>query len=506
MNIFVKFIDILKSRKFFWSFSILFVSYVLIGLVLIGKIHGDYWEHLATIYSYSRDLINPDNPYILSEKPTHLFTPYHLFWGTISKIMHIHPYLLLPIIGALNTAFFIYAATKFSKNIIGDQKYTILMILTMLFFWFQPWGWSGFYNFGLIPLMSFYPFWFVLPLSLLIIALYGEKDNNLPILFIPIFPIAFLIHPLTGSFLMITTVVKGLTLKNKTWKQKLPLLIIPTLSFLLIFLWPYYSVLDTILNSDKFLSIGFVGAYDTFYNDFIIKISPALLGIPIVFILFKKKEYFIPLSLFLFVSIYALNYFFIHDFTLGRYIIFIGFFLQVLIVIGLKELESKGIFKYFFLIYMGVLLTLIPQQMNSSIKRVGGIQSVLNKKPLIPCLNIDLYNRFNNMRDYIEPEDVVIANMDNSWKLPAILGCKVVGVIHSNPFMEDFFLRGKQTKLFFNRNTLDKTRKEILKQYKVKYILFSKKIDGDLIDTIKLGDPVYEDDDYILLKVFREQD
>jgi hypothetical protein len=113
MNVFAKLINIITMRKTFLLFSVLLVTYVFLGLIFLGKIGGsDYWEHLATIYSYSRNLINPGNPYVLSENPTHLFTPYHLFWGAVSKTTHIHPYILLPVIGGLNIVFFIYAVNN----------------------------------------------------------------------------------------------------------------------------------------------------------------------------------------------------------------------------------------------------------------------------------------------------------------------------------------------------------------------------------------------------------
>ena len=107
------------------------------------------------------------------------------------------------------------------------------------------------------------------------------------------------------------------------------------------------------------------------------------------------------------------------------------------------------------------------------------------------------------MQNYIEPKDVVMANMNNSWKLPGILGCKVIGVEHSNPFMEDYFLRMKQTKIFFDKSASDQTREAILKKYNVKYILFSKKEDGDLINFIKQGKVIYEDNEYVLLNIFK---
>jgi hypothetical protein len=371
----------------------------------------------------------------------------------------------------------------------------------MLFFWYQPWGWSGFYHFGLLPLTSFYPYWFALPLSLLVIALYGENNKYSSILLIPVFSIVFLVHPLTGSFLVITTVVKVLTLRNKTWKQKASLLIMPPLSLLLIFLWPYYPVLEAVLGSNEFSKIGFAGNYSLFYSQFIFKISPALLGIPFILIFLKKKEYFIPLGLFLFTSIYAFNYFIAHNSTFARYIIFIGFFLQISIVMGIKEIAGKKVFKYFSMIYTVVLLILIPLHIYSSISQISVARAILYKKPLMQHLNIDTYNRFSNMRDYINPKDVVMANLTNSWKLPAILGCKVVGVLHSNPFMEDFFLRKKQTELFFNESTSDHIKEEILKQYKVKYILYSKKVDGELTNAINHRELLYQDEEYTLLKV-----
>jgi len=503
MNISLTIFKIITSRNIFWLFSVLFISYVFFGLIFIEKVGGyDYWEHLAAIHSYYLNILHPENPYILTQSPTHLFTPYHFFWGGISKIINIHPYILLPVIGLCNIILYIYAANKFCQHVIGDCKYTVLMILTMLFFWFDPWGWSGFYDFSLLPVTAVYPYWFAMPLAMLVVALYSEeRDSTFFILLIPVFSIVFLIHPLTGSFLIITTSVKIVLFKNKTRKQKTKILVTLPIALLLSFLWPYYPVLDTIINSSKFVSLGFAGDYMAFYKPFFYKTFPALFGMIFIYTFIKKQDYFIVLCLFVFSSIYLLNYCMLHSFTIARYVIYVVFFLHILIVMGMKEYYGKKEFKFFVVSYFSILVVLAPFHIHDSLKQIDNVvRAVIHKKPIIEQLNVDTFNRFIRMGDYIKSEDVVMASMEDSWKIPAILGCKVVGVLHSNPFMSDFFLRQKKTELFFNKNTSNKTRVKILENYKVSYILLSKKTDNRDLTVIENTDYVYQDDKYILMK------
>jgi hypothetical protein len=62
--------------------------------------------------------------------------------------------------------------------------------------------------------------------------------------------------------------------------------------------------------------------------------------------------------------------------------------------------------------------------------------------------------------------------MGTSWQIPAVLGCTVVGVEHSNPFMSDYAERRSATALFFRRNGVGaQKRLDILRQYKVAFIL-----------------------------------
>jgi len=148
---------VLLSRWIFIVFAIVLVGYNVIGMHLLYERGSDYWEHLASMYSFARNPVNPPNPYILSDEPTHLFTPYHLFWGVIARILNIHPFWLLPVIAGANVLLFVASTHVFSRKILRDEKYALALALTMLLFWNDPWSWSGFYNFGLLPLTAVFP-------------------------------------------------------------------------------------------------------------------------------------------------------------------------------------------------------------------------------------------------------------------------------------------------------------------------------------------------------------
>ena len=164
LKIIDKFEEFITSRIAFLIFSFSFILFIFFGLILLYSPGGsDYWEHLATIYHFSIDPMSTNNAYIASSKPFFLNTPYHLFWGLFSKTLSIHSFWILPIIGVINQILFLIATVYTSKFLTNSRRYALLIALTLLFFWYQPWQWSGFYHFGMLPMTSIYSFLFAFP-------------------------------------------------------------------------------------------------------------------------------------------------------------------------------------------------------------------------------------------------------------------------------------------------------------------------------------------------------
>lgn len=498
-------------RKTFISFSALLIFYNIIGTAFLYSWGGsDYWEHLAAINSFAINPLQPPNPYILSNSPTHLHTPYHFLWGTISHLLSIHPLWLFPFISGTNIFLFLLAVSKFCEHIIEDKKYALILATTMLVHWIYPWRFSGVYNFGLLPLTSVYPYWFAFPVSLLVISLFYSNNlsknffiNLVKILsYIFLVSLIFLIHPLTGIFLVISISVIALIKKSPTSYYKPIILLIPLFAILISFMWPFFPVFDAIIGSKSYDNVGFGDDWKLFYKFSIIRISPALIGLPLfISSLIRKKFNYLNITLSLLITIYTFNYFLIHNTVASRVIIFIALICQIGTVLLIKSLESSNKFVKSLSYYSIASLILLIPQLYQSLDRIGPIKDFFKGAVLGTYSNINIYNNYSPLKKYIKHNDVVLAPMKHSWALAGLLGCKVVGVEHSNPFMKDYFQRKSDTESFFSEQTSNFERAKIIKKYSVNYILVPfdfKYILGNKLEKIKL---IYKGKDYNLYLV-----
>ena len=492
------------SRKTYLFFAISLLLYNFIGVLLLDSRFGvDYWEHLATISAFSRNLLNPENPYILSDTPTHLFTPYHFFWGAVARLVRIHPFYLSPVIGTVNIIVFLIACQSLTVSIFKDKNYTLLTTLTFLFFWYHPWDWSGFYNFGLLPLTSTYPYWFAFSISIILIAqIYKNPPKDLLRLSILALIISLIIvtHPIVGSALGLSLSIIATTTDQLNLKQRLAFLSALLVALLVTLSWPFFPILKTIMNSQNFQQLEFAGNYQLFYEGFLIKISPALLGL---FFLFKFKHYkFITFGLVAVSSIYTINYFLFFNSPMARYIIFVVFYLHLGIIASFIVYRNQLVRSIFLCIFISILLVVSLGEIKRSVRWVGLIDDIRQGTTLGYHSNLRYFAQYKTYARFIDTDDVVLAHLTDSWILPAIIGCKVVGVEHSNPFLDDYFDRKNDTNRFFNLNTEWAAKKEILTQYNVAFILTSKKEDVLFKGLQKHLETIYEDEENILYRYY----
>ena len=90
--------------------------------------------------------------------------------------------------------------------------------------------------------------------------------------------------------------------------------------------------------------------------------------------------------------------------------------------------------------------------------------------------NRDYVARYQRLAPSITPADVVLAPLRESWRIPAILGCKVVGAAHSTPFVSDYFARNDDDRRFFALETPPAVRAAILARYHVTRIVAPRRV------------------------------
>ena len=471
-------------------------------MVLLYRAGGDYWEHLASMYSFARHPFNPPNPYSLADHPLHLFTPFHFFWGLFARMLQLHPFYLLPLIAGINMTLFIVGVQRFAKKILGDSRYALPLALTLLFFWIFPWEWSGFYHFSLLPLTAMYPYWFAFPVSIYILAEFDESIKTPRLLFFSVITACIAMsHPLTGSFLIISLAIKIALMTSISFYRRLLYFILPaSLTATAFVFWPFFPIVDTILGSSSFAALGFGGAWQEFYQNVFWRLLSTLPAMPfVVFQLARKRFTLVSLGLPIMCLIYLCNWLFFHNSTLGRYVIYIAFYGHVGIVQMLQHFEAKGNRRKAARFFVAVAICLAASQLVLSSRFIGPFRDLVFDKSLGTYSNIRIFRELLVFAKYVEPGDVVLSPMGTSWQIPAVLGCKVVGVEHSNPFMPDYAERRNATALFFRESGVGAQKKlDILRQYNVAFILAPEELLSSISEIQGELNFVYRDNAYAL--------
>ena len=469
-------LSLLTSRISFWLLSVGLLAYIGWSLTVVRTWSTvDYWEHLATIGAFARNLVSPDNPYTGPGNPIHLFTPYHLFWGAVCRLTGVQPVLMSPVIGVVNIGLLILASAVLATHLLRERRLSLVVVITFLFFWFQPWKWSGFYCFGFLPTTSVYPFWSAIPLALIVLSLFMEPRYRSAIriiIFSLIAAVIFLIHPLTGMFLYMALVVKSLLLKDCPTPQRISAVSLLAAGGALVLLWPYFPVLDAILTGP------FEFNYYFFYQQLPIRLAPMVLALPALVYAVARKQYdFLFVSLILLGAVYVANFFVMQKAPTARLVTYIILCLHIFTVRTFQLSMSRRIGPVWILLFLVMIAAFAPLQIRESLGHVaieadGSYRtSEADGSTLDSGHNLQIIRKFGEMSPRLGPGDVVLAEVIESWILPVAVPCRVVYVAHTNPFMTDYLERKEFGKTFFAGTLAATDADNLITRFKVSHIL-----------------------------------
>lgn len=489
---------ILTARATFIVVAVGILAFNLLGsFVLRGTTGVDFWEHVASIRAFSEDLWSPANPYLLSDSPTHLFTPYHWWWGAISSALGIHPLLLVPLVGTLNLALFLMGVDAVAKSIVGDRKWSLLVALSFLFLWWNPWAWSGFYDFGLLPLTSSYPYWFALGLSLLLIGHYPFPDYRWRLASVPVIGLVFLVHPVTALFLVLSLGLKVWTAGEGSVGRRVGWAALPLAGIGLALLWPYFPVVEAIAAQGRFQETGFSGHYRIFYRDALVRLLPALPGVLYLARRARVRRLdFVSAGMLLFFAVYLANYWTLRSGPVARLVAFVALFLQLGVVMIVKDANVRARWRP---LVLGVVVVVLG---------VAGVGEVWDARRWVRIepwtegtTTLDSYARYRPYDEFLNGDDVVLSDPATSWILSPIVGTKVVAVLHANPFFHDHRRRLQDVERFVRADRDEMLA--ILDRYAVTHILVARGIVKDLAPIGQDLRLVFEDGGNVLLRYDR---
>ena len=322
--------------------TLAFALYNAIGLaVLFAPGFEDYWEHLAALEALARQPFAPEVPYIAGASATHLFTPYHLAWALVARLVHVHPFAVLPVMGFVNSLLFGWACRAVARRLLGDARLALPVALTLLLLWEpQAFHWSGFYYLAFLPLAACYPFWFALPIALLLLSYADAPAYVSPWRGAGIgaaVGLLLLIHPLTACFAAIMLPLRALHEAGFVGAARAAGWIAGGL--LTALAWPYFPVLATVASSQRFGKVGFAGDVDLFLAWIPRMALPAvLLGLwPIVDRVRTGRVDVVVSGALVFVVLFTLDVVWVRNALIARLGLFAILCLQLALVRGLVE-------------------------------------------------------------------------------------------------------------------------------------------------------------------------
>jgi hypothetical protein len=461
-------------------FAIAWVAYQALGTAFAHYPGGrDFWEHFAAIAEVARNPLNPGNPYLALDQPTHLLTPYHWVWGILFALTRIDPFTGMALIAAVNTIFWCVALRRLSGRILGNVDLALPLALLLLFGWWYPLRWSGFYHLGMQPIAAVYPATFAFAATLWLMADFDSTASRgrlaLRVLFMSLI---FISHPLTGTFLFLASGIQALCAEKTTWPRRLSLASLPAASVLLALAWPLFPVLPSILGSARFEAVGFAGDPALFYTRPLEQIAPALIGCAWgAVMLVRSPRHPLPWLTLATAVLFAVNFFYPRNALFARYLIFLACCGQALVAMGLGALPAGRVRMAGTMAALLLALWFGKHMAKWSLESLAPYQQKIQPSKDQPNSNRSLAKNLRAALAPTQPGDVVLAPLDESWYLAGLTGCKVVGVHHSNPFFTDYFRRLQAIAPLFDPRPMSMTAADpeiwryVVSKYSVRWIL-----------------------------------
>jgi hypothetical protein len=516
-----------RPPRVYWLLAALLVAYVAACTEYRDNVWGaDAWEHHRVFKALAEDLWHPGNPAYAIETPSARYSPYAVCWAVVCRATGLDPYHALSLAGTVNTAL-LFLGVPFLLARFGEARCSAAAVWVMISLYGGIPATSNSYALADLPwhMVNFSACSFVWVLILLAVFEGYVRQQwgyaSLPVL-VALSTVTILDHPMTGTWgqfgLWLFTLAAPASRRPALVATVLAVEVI-TLVFCLA--WPWYSFLTAMTH----------------------KIPP--LYVPMGIQMLMSTQWCIPAVV---LGVYALT---LRDreairvFLPGGYLSYLAGALVFILPTWVPLVAASSRFPMPGLIYLHLSLGIFayeagvfrpgtwPERLRSLLRSsrsavalaagevvlaiavvyflVPQVVTVFRAPQLLrPYLaplagkenkQLDLLRRFRSLLRDIGRRDVVLSDDDTMWSVPSANG-RVVHSLHTELFVpvseEEARLRAVQS--FFDPNTSDHARDEVIRRYNVRWIILNrKKLDKPVFDALLVAPAVVRQDDFLVL-------
>lgn len=455
-----------------------FLAFAVVGAATLSLESGgmDYWQHLSAIQTLSSSPLRPPPLYFSEPYEVHLYTPYHLFWAIAYRVFGPSIWEIAILMTAVNAGLFALGARLLAKHLFKEPELDFVVLVTLLVFWGRPVVWSGVYSLGQFALNAMYPSFFALTAAMIVGALWLEEGYRSMLAWVAFtLGIATVVatHAITASFLLLFLLVKTLLLSPRSRGDLLSSALCVPGGCTLGLLWPYYSL--TALMREARSGADFFGYFTAFYEQLRSKVGPEVLGI-VALPMAKpaRLRWFLGILLLVCLGIFAGNYALHLSHVLSRYLIFLTFVLQLSIVAAVSAVRGHRLAGIVLLAFVLLAASAGKRQLEIAASTNYGLAKDFSAGVAPGTHSVE--NRSAELERLAELDGdrgrvVMMAPLDWAYRITAVSGFEVVGVLNKAPTMPDYEGRLHDVASFYDPGTRADARQEIIDRRQVDFVL-----------------------------------
>ncbi|MGH7563243.1 MAG: hypothetical protein ACREK5_02320 [Gemmatimonadota bacterium] len=454
-----------------------FLAFAVVGTATVSLWGGgfDYWQHLSAVRTLSSSLLHPPPLYFSEPYEIHLYTPYHVFWAIVLRVFGPSIWDVAILMTAVNAGIFALGARLLARHLFKDPELDFAMLATLLVFWGQPVEWSGVYSLGQLSFNGMYPSFFALAASMIVGALWLEDGYRTIAAWAGLtLGIAVIVatHAITASFLLMFLFFKTLVLRPPARRELLSSGLCVLAGCTLGLLWPYYSLM-TLVNETRSGPDVF-GYFTAFYEEFPRRLGLEVLGV-LALPLAKpgRTRNFLGILLLVSVGIFVGNYVLHLSHVLSRYLIFSTFVLQLSVAAAVSVARGRslgGIVLPAFVLLVGLGAL---RQVKIATASHYGLARDLAAGMALGTHSAENQSGELERLDELDGDggQVMMAPLDWAYRVTALSGFRVVGVMNKAPTMPDYEGRLRDVGSFYDPETPAAARQEIIERRDVAFVL-----------------------------------
>jgi hypothetical protein len=467
------------------------LSAVVVLLLTIFTLKGrwamgvDIWEHAAAIRELSLHPLHPQHPFYAVDASHQFFNPYSLVLALVSRITGVGVPTVLNVAGIANVVLLLVGLHLFVTRISRRRHVDFYTLLLVLVLWGPgAWFFSGFLHWDVLPIVMTYPSTFAKGVSLIALWLYqrhlDERDRRLLVIIVALLTVTLLSHPVDALAAYIGLVALSFRHDDQRVDRTVALaLAIAATSFLVAFLWPYFSLYGLLFGHAQAHyreSIG--GADHDMYVHVLSRIFPMLIVVPF-FVRRLWRDWRDPLALYLtgLVLLYAYGYA-VKNWSYGRLVSSIMFIAAILLaeeLVMAAEAASRAgdaarpALRWVQVTTVGLLVLGTYNVRNGFVVLPDPIARRFPYSWVHSNVDMAKLSQFDFLTRLTTRSDVVLSDVYTSLSIPTFSG-RTVAVARTQAFV-DADQRGTDLGTFFNPATPEPTRRGILRKYKVGFVL-----------------------------------